>query len=77
MSFFNDLGKFISGLFRSEETKMKRINQHKLAIAISKIEGGKVNLPIAQIKEVQKKLLEELAKYPDKQILALINKFRK
>jgi len=28
------------------------LNLHQLAVAISKIEGKKINLPIAQIKEV-------------------------
>lgn len=32
--------------------KFKRINMHRLAVAVTLAEGGKVNLSIAQVKEV-------------------------
>lgn len=54
-----------------------KINENKLARTISVYEGLKVQVNIAQIKEVQRVLLEELACYSDRNILALINKFRK
>lgn len=53
-----------------------KINQNKLARAITLAEGGKVNLSIGQVKEVQKLLLKELAKYDDLQVLKLLDKFR-
>ena len=53
------------------------INQNVLAKLISESEMGKVQVNIAQIKEVQKCLLKELAKYSDEEILKLINKVRK
>lgn len=42
---------------------MKNLND--LAVEISKREGGKVNLPIAQIKEVMRHLIEIWAENPD------------
>jgi hypothetical protein len=35
---------------------MVKINMHRVAVAVTKMEGGKVNLPIAQVKEVISKL---------------------
>lgn len=53
------------------------INQNNLAKLISESEKGKIQVNIAQIKEVQKCLLIELSKFPDEEILKLINKIRK
>lgn len=53
------------------------INQNDLAKVISESEKGKSQVNIAQIKEVQKCLLQELSKYTDEEILELINKIRK
>lgn len=50
------------------------INQNKLARRISYLEGKKVNLSIAQIKEVLRITLEELALYKPSEILQLIEK---
>ena len=41
---------------------MKKLNLNKLAIEVSKKEGKKVNLSIAQIKEVIRLILLELSK---------------
>jgi len=41
------------------------INPHDLARRIAQLEGGKVNLPIAQVKEVLSIALCLLAEYPD------------
>lgn len=53
------------------------INQNILAKDISEAEGKKVQVNIAQIKEVMKCMLFELSHYTDKEILALVNKYRK
>lgn len=53
------------------------INQNDLAQLISESEMGQIQVNIAQIKEVQKYLLQELSKYSDEEILELINKIRK
>lgn len=37
------------------------MNLNELAVKITKLEGGKVNLPISQVKEVMKLLLTEMA----------------
>ena len=59
-----------------ENDMKKKINENKLAQEISKREGKKVEVNIAQIKEVQRVLLEILAEYDDEQVLALIHKHR-
>lgn len=55
---------------------MPAINENTLSITIAKREGGKKQVDIAQIKEIQKIMLEELGKYKDGQVLRLINKHR-
>jgi hypothetical protein len=57
--------------------EIKMINQNILAKDISEAEGKKVQVNIAQIKEVMKCMLFELSHYTDKEILALVNKYRK
>lgn len=52
------------------------MNLHKLAIDISKVESGKKEINIAQIKECLKCTLELLGKYKDKEIIEAINKYR-
>lgn len=42
-----------------------RVNLHDLSRRIAQAEGGKVNLPIAQVKEVLSIALCLLAEYPD------------
>ena len=56
---------------------MPRINQNKMAIEVTKREGGKVPVNIAQVKEVQKHVLDVLAEQSDKDVLALLNRRRK
>lgn len=53
------------------------INQNILAKDISEVEGKKVQVNIAQIKEVMKCMLFELSRYTDKEVLTLIAKYRK
>lgn len=45
-----------------------RVNLHELARRIAQREGGKVNLPIAQVKEVLSIALGLLGDYPDEVI---------
>ncbi len=47
-------------LVRRIELTEAPINQNDLALAISKKEGGKKSMDIAQIKEVQRLLIDEL-----------------
>ena len=42
-----------------------RINLHELARRIAQREGGRVNLPIAQVKEVLSIALRLLGEYPE------------
>lgn len=53
----------------------KKVNLQMLAIDVSRREGGKVNLPIAQVSEVQRHVLdllaEELRRNP-KGVIALL-----
>jgi len=53
------------------------INRNKLAKWIAGREGQKVQVNIAQIKEVMRCLFLELGEFEDKEIIALINKVRK
>jgi hypothetical protein len=52
------------------------INENALAKSVAGEEGGKVNLPIAQIKEVQSKLLDKLATEKVSDVVALLEKHR-
>lgn len=52
------------------------INQNKMAQWIAKNEGGEINLPIAQIKEVQKLVLEYLGQYRGSEVLKLVEKYK-
>ena len=54
---------------------MERINMNKFAVAVAKREGGKVNLPIAQIKEVIKCTFEELACYKASKVLEVVERY--
>ena len=62
---------------QKEGDDMPRINQNKMAIEVTKREGGKVPVNIAQVKEVQKHVLDVLAEQSDKDVLALLNRRRK
>jgi hypothetical protein len=57
--------------------QLPRINENKLAEEIAEREGGKKNLTIAQIKEVQRHLLDLLAEKPCSDVFALIAKHAK
>jgi hypothetical protein len=50
------------------------INQNDLAVRITEMEGKKVEVNIAQVKEVQKCLLLELAMYPNKDVTQLLDR---
>jgi predicted DNA-binding antitoxin AbrB/MazE fold protein len=52
------------------------MNLNKLAKTITLTEGKKVSLPIGQIKEVMKIMLEELALEKDEDILKVIKRYR-
>lgn len=52
------------------------INENKLAQSVAKKEGGEVNLPIAQIKEVQRHTLDALAVCKPSEVLALLEKHK-
>ncbi len=54
----------------------KKINQNTIARNITLKEGGKVSLPIGQVKEVMKLHLIELAKFEDKQVSKLLKKYK-
>jgi len=50
------------------------INEHKLAVDIAKIEGGKKQVCIGQIKEILKITLALLSKEKPSAVLALLEK---
>ena len=56
---------------------MKRINLNHMARDITLKEGGKVSLSIAQVKEVMKIFLEELAKKSTVEVVSLVGRYRK
>ena len=55
---------------------MQKINMNAIANRVAVGEGGKVEVNIAQIKEVLKVFLEELAKYEDDEILELVKRHK-
>jgi hypothetical protein len=55
----------------------QKMNENQLAIDISKIEGKKVEVNIAQIKEVLKCTLDILSNYPDEEIVKLVKRHKK
>ncbi len=65
--FMKDIGK--------EEKKM--VNLNDLAVEITKKEGGKVNLSIAQVKEVMELTLTEVSLMPPDEISKILNRYRK
>lgn len=56
---------------------MSKINENQLAVAISEAEGKKVEVNIAQIKEVLKCALVILNDYPDEEIVKLVRHHKK
>ena len=53
------------------------INRNELAKSITEREGLKVQVNIAQVKEVLRIALEELSGFNDDEIIQLLNKIRK
>jgi len=55
---------------------MKRFNAREFARQITLLEGGKVNLSIAQVAEVVRLTLTELAKFDRVEYDAIIQRYR-
>jgi len=53
-----------------------RLNVHKLSLKVAEKEGKKIQISIAQIKEVIKYTLIELGKAKNKDIIDTINAYR-
>ena len=53
------------------------IDEHQMSVEVAKIEGKKVELPIGQIKEVQKIVLDLLAQEWSRNPLGVIRLLRK
>lgn len=53
-----------------------KLNRNDQAVRITKAEGGKVSIPIGQVKEVMRLHLEDLALFCDAEILRVINRAR-
>ncbi len=53
------------------------MNLNKLAVDIAKREGGKKSISIAQIKEVLRIAFQELGKHKDKEVIHVVNRYRK
>ncbi|KKL61008.1 hypothetical protein LCGC14_2199610 [marine sediment metagenome] len=56
--------------------KKKKTNLNDMARRITLKEGGKVNLPIAQVKEVMKLTFEELADMPIAMVAHILKRYR-
>lgn len=54
---------------------MDKINLNALATEVTKEEGGKVSMNIAQVKEVISIMLKHLSKYTDRQIIEVVRRF--
>ena len=52
------------------------INQNTMAKWITDSEGGEVNLSIAQVKEVQRLVIEYLGKFRGSEVLKLVEKYK-
>ncbi|MBT9131413.1 MAG: hypothetical protein DDT42_01507 [candidate division WS2 bacterium] len=52
------------------------VNLHDLAVRIALIEGKKISLSVAQVKEVLKVTLIELALMEEKEVLETLRKFK-
>lgn len=52
------------------------MNLNKLARRVAAAEGGKVNLPIAQIKETMRCLFVELAGIEAEEVLRIVARYR-
>jgi hypothetical protein len=56
---------------------MQAINLNAMANRVALGEGGRTEVNIAQIKEVMKIFLEELARYNDEEILEVVKRHKK
>ena len=56
---------------------MQTINLNAMANRVAMGEGGRTEVNIAQIKEVMKVFLEELARYNDDEILEVVKRHKK
>ena len=55
---------------------MKRINMNDMAWAVASHEAGSVEVNIAQIKEVLKIFLTELATFSEEEIIELVKRYK-
>jgi hypothetical protein len=55
---------------------MASVNLNQLAKDITLLEGGRISLPIGQVKEVMKILLEKLAAMSDADVTKVLNRYR-
>lgn len=60
-----------------KKKKFKRINEHALAVEITEQEGGVISLPIGQVKEVQRRLLDRMATMELEQVLDLVQRHKR
>lgn len=60
----NSIDRLVAKRCKQWYARYKAINENQLARAVSKLEGKKQSLSIAQIKEVQHILLNQLANFP-------------
>ncbi len=56
---------------------MQRINMNAMANRVAAEESGRTEVNIAQIKEVMRIFLEELARYSDEEILDAVKRHKK
>lgn len=69
--------RFIDMFEYDRENKFEKINMNDLAIQISKIEGKRKQVNIAQIKEVLKATRIKLNEYDDEQIIEAVRRIGK
>lgn len=52
------------------------MNMNKMARTVTLIEGGSIEISIAQVKEVLKIFLQQLAKESDEEVIKLVKRYR-
>lgn len=60
----------------SKQKKFKKINEHALALEITKKEGGAISVSVAQVKEIQKAIFDRMAKMKLEQVVDLIHRHK-
>ena len=55
---------------------MEKVDLNDFAVIVAKQEGGKENLSIAQIKEVQRITFIELAKLPASAVMEIVERYK-